>query len=335
MNYISILFKVSLASFEEIFYMNCDYILIDDLVNPKIDNIYLKHLIAFFNAIKMHKRFRDYDFIYVPSNILSQILGLIIARIEKKPFVIKLKGNNREARMYYSSNRIQKTVLNIIDKEIYKRANLIISVSKELTKKFEKLNGNIITLWNGVENRFFKYKPNLQKKSENIIFGYVGRISPEKGYELMFKLIEDLPIKLLIFGNMKQSITLPNNAEYLGFIPHEQIEEAYSKFDVLLLPSFTEGLPKTIQEAMLLEKAVICTDVGDNNLLIDERGGWVCQPRIQSLRKAVLEAISIEKEEISKMGIYNKHKAREIFYNWEEYVKKLKNIIQLKLYQNV
>ncbi|MFH2112157.1 MAG: glycosyltransferase family 4 protein, partial [Candidatus Bathyarchaeota archaeon] len=261
--------------------MNGDFISIDDLVKPKVNNRYFEFIFAVFNAIWKYNRLKDYNFIYIPSGFSSQIIGFIIAKINKIPLVIRLRENSFEFRKYRTSSAsFINVIFNKIDEEIYKRADLIVSVSNDLTSKFRYLNSNIITLWNGVDEQFFEYEMNINKKLEETIFGYIGRVSSEKGVELMFKAIENLPIKLLVFGETQISVTFPNNVEYLGIVPHENIQKAYSKINIIVLPSLTEGLPRTLQEAMLLGKAVICTDVGDNSILIDERGGWVCQRNI-------------------------------------------------------
>ena len=337
MKFISFFFRIRLEKYpERELGVKSDIFWIDDLtwdIKLKFGRRTLQSLIAVLNAMRMHKRFRDYDIIYVPSDFWAQVIGFVVARLQKIPFVIRLRGNPFEARRYLPSlkNRILTRIINIafsrVDKAIYKRADLIISVCNDLAEKFRKLNRNVVTVWNGIDNRFIESKLKLRRKSDEIIFGYVGRISREKGVELMLKAIEDLPIRLLVFGEIQHPITFPKNIEYFGRVPHERIEEAYSRFDVLVLPSFTEGLPRTLQEAMLLGKAIICTDVGDNGLLIEKRGGWLCQPNVDSLRKAFYEALSVGKREILKMGIYNRHKAKKIFYNWEEYAKKVENII--------
>ena len=82
---------------------------------------------------------------------------------------------------------------------------------------------------------------------------------------------------------------------------------------MLVLPSFTEGLPRVIQEAMLLGKPIICTNVGDNSVVVDENGGWICKPKPEELRYAFYEALKLGKPKLQHMGIYNRCKAESIF----------------------
>lgn len=336
MRILSFLFKIRLERFEEIRLVEGDVIWIDDLtkdIRLKIGRRTVQSLIAVLNAMFMCKQFRNYDVVYVPSDFWAQVIGFFVARLCKIPFIIRLRGNPFETRKLRPPTekkvfaRMIRVIFDKVDKVVYSRADLMISICQNLTREFRRINKNIVTVWNGIDSRFFEHKPGRGEVSKKIVFGYVGRVSKEKGMDLILEAIKGMPVKLRVFGAVQYDMVFPEEVEYMGEVPHERIEEAYSKFDVLVLPSFTEGLPRVLQEAMLLGKVVICTDTGDNSIIVDEKGGWVCQPNIEELKQAVSEALKMGKMELLKMGVYNRRKAETIFYSWEEYAEKVKQII--------
>ncbi|MEM0095056.1 MAG: glycosyltransferase family 4 protein [Candidatus Bathyarchaeia archaeon] len=334
----SFVYKRPFERFEEI-HLISDIVWIDDLTKDlrlKIGRKTMKSLIAVLNVIFKIKRFMKYDAIYVPSESWAQVIGFIVSRLCKIPFIVRMRGSPflvRSFKQQRSEKRVFARLLSVvfdkIDEFTLSKADLIISTAHYLTREISKINGNVVTIWNGVDKKFFVLSPIPPGgRSKDVIFGYIGRVSIEKGLDLLFNAIEGIPVKLRIFGALEYDAVFPENVEYMGHISHEKIEEAYGLFDVLILPSFTEGLPRVLQEAMLLGKPIICTNVGDNHLIVDEGGGWVCNPCTEELRNAILEAIKTDKARLRSMGYYNRRKGEIMFYTWEEYTEKVKHAIR-------
>jgi glycosyltransferase involved in cell wall biosynthesis len=51
-------------------------------------------------------------------------------------------------------------------------------------------------------------------------------------------------------------------ARFLGVVPHQTVAQVFGAADVVTLPSFGEGLPSVVCEAMLAGRAVVATPVG-------------------------------------------------------------------------
>ncbi len=118
-----------------------------------------------------------------------------------------------------------------------------------------------------------------------------GRLSPEKGHrvllEAMARLADmDPPVHLLLLGEGVEEATLRRQAQlngsaarvvFAGFRPQPLPYMAAA--DVVVNPSFSEGLPNVLLEAFSLGKPVIATDVGGTSELVHhERTGWLVPP---------------------------------------------------------
>lgn len=132
---------------------------------------------------------------------------------------------------------------------------------------------NIVVIPNSVEvNRFIKKteeqkrlrqmnRTNYQIADDEIVIGHIGRLETIKNHELTIKLAEyirdnDLYMKILIIGEGNRESELKAVVEqkdlndiitFTGRI--SPIEDFFPTLDVMLLPSFTEGLPTVVVEA--------------------------------------------------------------------------------------
>ncbi len=88
---------------------------------------------------------------------------------------------------------------------------------------------------------------------------------------------------------------LPETADVRPFI---------AESDVVVLPSYREGLPKSLLEAACMGKPLIATDVPGCRDLLANENGFLCQEKSsKSLEKAIESMIHLTKEARLQMGI--------------------------------
>jgi glycosyltransferase involved in cell wall biosynthesis len=114
----------------------------------------------------------------------------------------------------------------------------------------------------------------------DIILGFCGRLSPEKGIAYLIEAAAALkkagfPIKVMIIGdgpersiveNVTNSLGLKETVIMAGF--REDARELMALFDVFVLPSLTEGTPMALLEAMSIGLPVVASAVGEIPALI-------------------------------------------------------------------
>ena len=98
--------------------------------------------------------------------------------------------------------------------------------------------------------------------------------------------------------------------------------------DILICPSYSEGMPNVILESMARGLAIIATDVGANSLLVDNDVG--CLIDINNLKLELISSIiaifNKDNKEIIKMKKNAIDRVNKK-YNWNSIIKSLINLI--------
>jgi len=205
----------------------------------------------------------------------------------------------------------KRIVAKFIEKIAYKDADKIILTSEKdkrfVVKKFEIKPEKVEVIPNYIDIDLFK-PLNLLKEKNNLIF--VGRLEEEKNLFNLIEAIAMLPVKLVIVGrgSLKEklkSFAKEKNAkvEFKESIPNEKLPEELNKSEIFILPSFYEGCPKVLLEAMACGLPCIGTNVeGIKDIIKHRENGYLCEPDAKSIKKAILEILNDKnlKEKISQ-----------------------------------
>ena len=97
--------------------------------------------------------------------------------------------------------------------------------------------------------------------------------------------------------------------------PSDEVEQVMAGVDAVVLPSYREGMPRSILEALAMELPVVVTNVpGCNNIVDHEINGFLCKARnIASLERALKKMLFISSEERQAMGIMGRKKIEKYF----------------------
>lgn len=104
------------------------------------------------------------------------------------------------------------------------------------------------------------------------VIGWVGRLSREKGLDILLEALARLPdprVRLAVIGDGPERGPLHRRAEALGLDPRvtwcgaiPEAERYYPAFDLLVVSSRTEGSPLVLLEAMASGTPLVATEVG-------------------------------------------------------------------------
>lgn len=110
------------------------------------------------------------------------------------------------------------------------------------------------------------------------------------------------------------------NIVFLGEKEHEDALDILSKSEVFILPSYTEGFPNAVLEAMALGKPIIATEVGAIAEMLSDKSGIVIQPQDTKAVEEALRKVLDDGELRKELGTNAYHRIRkqydiDVIYN--------------------
>ena len=122
---------------------------------------------------------------------------------------------------------------------------------------------------------------------DKVRFLYVGRMNPEKGIFEFLKTFNKIKFdaELSIVGNSENKKILNKNIKLLGYVADpKSLINIYDKHNIMVLPSFTEGTPYTVDESLSRKRPVIIfEDIA--YIVRDKKGIFVSKRDIDSFSK--------------------------------------------------
>ena len=241
--------------------------------------IILKFLFKFsqYKYISIHGTAKDYIWI-------APIIVFFSKLFNKNISMRKFAGNFNE--IYEKSNLITQFVI----RYVLRTSDVNFFETKYLVNDFKKYNKN--TYWLPNTRPRPKFKNNNKKFSKRFVF--VGHIRKEKGIlellEASNKLDKSYVIDLYgsVFHNVENIDFKKHNINYKGSLEPNEVILNMSKYDVLVLPSYREGYPGVIIEALSLGLPIIATNLKGIKEIVNEKSS-VSFPRTHA--KSLKEAI--------------------------------------------
>jgi colanic acid/amylovoran biosynthesis glycosyltransferase len=168
----------------------------------------------------------------------------------------------------------------------------------------------------GVDAQFLREPSTPNQETTDFIC--VARLVPQKGLLILIEAIHRIRhggrnIKLTIVGDGPQvdelrkiigKFNMQEHVRLVGWASSEQIGAMITQSRALILPSFSEGLPVVLMEAMALRKPVIATWIAAVPELVKPGiNGWLVPPGcVDALANAILECLNQPIDTLVCMG---------------------------------
>jgi glycosyltransferase involved in cell wall biosynthesis len=262
----------------------------------------------------------------IPSISVITGLGYVFIRESWLTKLVKL--------LYWLAFRFNSVVVFLNSEDL----NTLRNISKEKSFLIES---------EGIDIKHFDPTLCKEAKKDEFTFLFVGRLLTDKGIYELIKAFEKLKkekpkVKLIIVGSPDEGN--PNSAskgelekwvkegliEWHGF--QEDVRPFYCMADCVVLPSYREGVPRVLLEAMAMEKPIIATDApGCKNVCVDGVNGFLVKPKdVEGLYSAMKRMVELEDEKLREFGKAGRRLAEEK-YSVEKIVGEYINLIEAVL----
>lgn len=277
---------------------------------------------------------REFDPQYVLSSWAypEGMAGSLLARQLGIPAFVKVHGSDINVIANIPSVRRQI-------RSWGKQITSVAAVSKNLGRKLQKIGipeSKIKIVYNGVDQQRFYPLPADQiskelglTNSSRILF--VGNLKKEKGCMDLLESFSQLSphhpeLKLFFAGtgtmlaSMEQFCIINNlidKVQFLGKVEHAELNYWYNAASIVCLPSYNEGVPNVLLEAMACGTPVVATSVGGIPEIVTQDTGLLVQPgNTHALQKALDAAL---RHDWNRKTI-NRHAQQ---FSWEKNIRQM------------
>lgn len=262
--------------------------------------------------------------------------GYAVSRLGKKlgiPTVLKAIGSdvNRAHRFSW------KTWMAINE------ASRVITVSDPLSERIKfymKGITKVLTIKNGCDHKIFHYRD--QQGSQTVLgfdptcqhILYVGRLDLRKGLRELIRAFADISdpnIRLHIVGTgpakrelveLCNLLKLESAIQFLGLKNSQEVAQLLCAADLFVLPSYNEGGPNSLLEALNCGCPVVATSVGAIPQMVGKDGEIVESRKVSSLVTGMRRALeNITAGKYDRLAISKRH-----MRSWEEVAEEVREV---------
>ena len=313
--------------------------IVHNLGRSKISKIiyYILTQLRILHATLFYLRDKELWIFFIDNGL---ILPMISAKLLRKKTLIIMGGNKdleirlRKDYFDYTAHHWAKLNLRLCDKIVVYSSRLI--SSWDLENYRDKI---IATHRHFLDFNKFKVATNLDDRS--LLIGYIGRLSKEKGIS---NLVQALPPLIMYYkdicificgnGDMEEKINaylqkndLLSHVSICGWIDHNDLPNYLNGLRLLVIPSYTEGLPNVMLEAMACGTPVLATPVGAiPDVIIDGKTGFIMENNSpECIAENVIRALnSPDLEQIAEEG----RRFVEENFTFERVVERWKEVLE-------
>jgi len=256
-----------------------------------------KNIIAYKQMIELIRK-EKYDAIHCNTPI-GGLLGRICGSLLN---VNKIIYTAHGFHFYKGAPIIHRTLFKGAEKFLARFTDAIITMNQEdyqAAKKFKIRNANNAYYIPGVgiDTKYYQdiiidkinTRKSLNLDNNDIVLIAMGDLIDRKNYETSLKAVaktNNSKVHFLICGNgpkmdslklLSETLGINNQVHFLGY--RRDIHELLSISDIFLFPSYQEGLPRSMMEAMASGLPCIASKIrGNVDLIEDNVGGFLFNP---------------------------------------------------------
>lgn len=237
------------------------------------------------------------------------VAAMVVGKLKQIPVVSHVLGSDINV---FTADALRRGQI----RWVLRQSSAVISVSQALVERMKGLGvpgDHMHVLYNGVDPERFhpldmqacRQQLGVAADEEMILF--VGNVLVTKGcgelLEAFAALANSRPRLTLTYvgdGPMRkalqakaQELGLASRVRFPGRVAHERLNTWFACASVFCLPSYSEGVPNVVLEAMACGKSVVSTDVGGVAEVLPDFAGTIIQPRdADALAKALDDNLS-------------------------------------------
>ncbi len=290
-----------------------------------LERLHIPVPLLFFNSSAL-RAIKNADIIHIHDILYpSSFFAAILAKIHRKRVIL----TQHVPHVHYANkivNTIEKLVFYSIGLVTLWISDAVIVLNMSVYQWIKRYKKDVYHLPNGVDFKLF-HTPTAHEKQamrernniplDTFVVLFVGRFVPKKGFDILYNAKDSTYLLLFVGGGIiPDYIKSDHEARIIGPLPQEDLAMLYKASDAFILPSYGEGFPLSIQEAMATGLPIITSKYNNLDQTLDS-------PLISYIDiteadiKSAINKIRNDSMLRKDMGEYSRKIAWE-HYSWEK-----------------
>jgi glycosyltransferase involved in cell wall biosynthesis len=271
------------------------------------------------------------------------VVAVIIGRLTHTPVVIKVQGSDINMFTYKPLHLVQI-------RWALQQAYVVVAVSKAMAERLAQIGVDprrTKVLYNGLDHqRFYPVNKHSARRQLGIgqdfeVILFVGILLDAKGIAELLDAFTDLshkrplahlyyvgkgPFQKMLVARVRER-GIQERVHFIGAVAHTDLATWYSAASVFCLPSWEEGVPNVVLEAMACGTPVVATDVGGIAEILPRFAGILAPPHDpMALESALHQALNSSWE--PQVAV-----SHSLQFDWNRNIKALKAIVEEAIQQ--
>lgn len=276
-------------------------------------------------ALHIIRLSQNFQVVLFHAGVYFNQLPILCSRILRKRIVVYQFGGNYLLEQKLAAigfwERIVKPMAAAFSRVNYFLTDVIVCEGGESLARWDQLEKyrNKIAWFvaRDVDTNHFMIKTPIQDREK--VVGYFGRLDPKKGIldfiraipivaenerDVRFVIAGSGPIRQMLESEV-DSLGLSEKVEFLGFIEENAIPDLLNKFKLLVIPTYDDGIPEVLKEALSCGTLVAVSPVGGIRDIVNDNveAFLIRRNEPKEIAEAILRALnSPNMSEISLQG---------------------------------
>lgn len=283
----------------------------------------------------------EYDVAHAHSHLFfSTNVAATYCRVKNIPLAVTCHGLNSQRGPFWFSRAHLRT----LGKWTYDSADVTFCYTDVEQSKLREIgvDADIAVVNNGIDtDRFSPSGPEHDRiaTADGPAIVFVGRLvdgkRPQDALAAFSTVLERCPDAQLYFcgdGPLRDRLEatvadegLGDAVEFLGRVQYSDMPSVFRAADLFVLPSRTEGFPRTVLEALSCETPVVSSDLEQTSKIVEQTGATVDVGDVQGLASAVADLV-VDQQLLADLGAHG----RDIVttrYDWADTVRETTNVL--------
>jgi glycosyltransferase involved in cell wall biosynthesis len=272
---------------------------------------------------------RQHDIIHAHWSVCGA-MAVLTQSMHRRPVIITLRGSDVHRAKKFGA-------FSLLHRKAIQGSRLTVGVSQTMAAEFRRqypgMADKIRFVPNGVDEVFYTQsfgRNRLSLSPFKLLF--IGSLIPRKGLDVLLKALARIKAQctwtLTVAGDgpekdylrsLATDLKIDKNIRFLGSVPYAKIPKLMRDHHLLILPSYQEGRPNVVLEAMAAALPVLATDIEGTRELIQD--GWLVPPGDVDKLSEELAALLEGKRDLAAAGLAGRQWMQEQGLTWNNTAK--------------